>query len=181
MKQCTKCLQTKALDDFAKNRSNKSGLHSWCKQCMSDKVLEYRGGRVYKKMRITSTHKQCRLCENMKPKSEYASRDGKSRRTETYCKECRKFMGHERGIEKYGLDLDSYMKMFSEQNGVCKICDRPEMDGRRLSIDHDHSCCAGASSCGKCIRGLICFKCNSALGMVQDNVAILKSMIKYLS
>ena len=57
MKQCTKCFQTKSLNEFAKNSGNKSGLHSWCKQCMTEKVLSYRGGRVLKQLMKTETNK----------------------------------------------------------------------------------------------------------------------------
>lgn len=178
MKQCTKCKTNKPLDQFAKNKGNKSGIHSWCKQCMSDKVLEYRGGRVFKQLVVTETHKQCRICEEVKPYSQYS---GTKRAKESYCTECKKFMGTERVLKKYGLTVDSYMKMFNEQNGVCKICQKPEPNGKRLAVDHDHSCCSGTRSCGRCIRGLICFKCNTALGMVNDDTDILNAMIEYLS
>src|SRR4029077_2130187 len=36
--------------------------------------------------------------------------------------------------------------------------------GALLAVDHDHNCCPGAHSCGKCIRGILCGTCNSALG-----------------
>ena len=72
MKQCTRCKETKPLDKFAKNKGNKSGIHSWCKQCLSDKVLEYRGGRVFKQLAFTETHKQCSICEEVKPYSQYS-------------------------------------------------------------------------------------------------------------
>lgn len=180
MKQCTKCLETKNLSEFSKNKSNKSGIHSWCKKCMTDKVLEYRGGRVFEKLKATSTHKECRICREMKPYSAYASKDGKSRRKESYCNECKKFMGTERVLKRYGLSVDSYMEIYNRQNGVCKICKNPEKDGKRLAVDHDHSCCSGAGSCGKCIRGLLCSRCNKTLGMVEDNIEHLNSMIQYL-
>lgn len=116
----------------------------------------------------------------MKPYSEFSSKDYRTKRTETYCRECKKFMGTERVLSRYGLDVDSYMDMFNKQNGICLICKNPERDGKRLSVDHDHSCCDGAYSCGKCIRGLLCSRCNKTLGMVEDNIDYLNSMIEYL-
>ena len=147
---------------------------------MTDKVLEYRGGRVFKQLVKTETHKQCRICEKIKPYSEYAGKDSKTKQRESYCIECKKFMGTERVLKRYGLTVDDYMELFRKQNGICKICQKPEIGGKRLAVDHDHSCCSGAYSCGKCIRGLLCTKCNQALGMVADDISILESMIAYL-
>lgn len=39
-------------------------------------------------------------------------------------------------------------------------------------VDHDHV--TGT------IRGLLCSKCNTLLGMAKDNIAILENAIKYL-
>lgn len=181
MKQCTKCNETKPMDQFAKNKGNKSGIHSWCKPCMTEKVLGYRGGRVFKQLAKTESHKQCRVCEQMKPYSEFSKKDKRNAQRESYCFDCKKFMGTERVLSRYGLSVESYMQIFNSQDGVCIICKNPEKDGRRLSVDHDHSCCAGAYSCGKCIRGLLCTRCNKTLGMVQDNCDHLNAMINYLS
>lgn len=48
--------------------------------------------------------------------------------------------------------------------GTCEICKR---GFDNLHIDHDHSCCPGNYSCGKCLRGLLCPGCNSNLGWVE--------------
>jgi hypothetical protein len=70
--------------------------------------------------------------------------------------------------------------MEKSQNGVCKICGEPEKYKNRLSVDHDHSCCPGITSCGKCIRGLLCSNCNRVLGQVNDDKGLLQKMIDYL-
>lgn len=180
MKQCTQCKKTKPLNEFAKNSGNKSGIHSWCKQCMTEKVLQYRGGRVFKQLSKTETHKQCRICEQIKPYSEYAGKEKRIKAKESYCIECKKFMGTERVLSRYKLTVDDYMYMFNSQGGLCMICKKPEIGNKRLSVDHDHSCCSGAGSCGKCIRGLLCSRCNKTLGMIEDNIDYLSSMIEYL-
>lgn len=49
-----------------------------------------------------------------------------------------------------------------------------------LVVDHDHACCAGGTSCGECVRGLLCFRCNNALGYALDSSDILKGAARYL-
>ncbi len=41
-----------------------------------------------------------------------------------------------------------------------------------LAVDHDHVT-------GK-IRNLLCFDCNTGLGCFRENIAMMKSAIKYL-
>lgn len=64
---------------------------------------------------------------------------------------------------------------------VCYICQKPETNGKGLSVDHDHSCCPGAKSCGECVRGVLCAACNKSLGLFQDDVKVLARAIKYLN
>jgi len=78
----------------------------------------------------------------------------------------------------YGLTHDQYQAMLQEQNGVCAICKRPPTAKKRLAIDHDHDCCPAGGSCGKCVRGLLCFRCNSLIGRTDADT--LRSAIAYL-
>lgn len=86
----------------------------------------------------------------------------------------------------YNMTFGQYEKMLAEQNGVCKICHKPETavrDGNvlDLSVDHDHTCCPDkARSCGKCIRGLICGNCNKGLGSFFDDITVMEAAIAYL-
>ena len=80
---------------------------------------------------------------------------------------------------KYGISQDDYDRLFAEQGGVCAICRKPETAKDRLgrtrtnlSVDHDHR--TGA------IRGLLCHHCNAALGHVDDDLELLRSLVAYL-
>jgi len=84
-------------------------------------------------------------------------------------------------LNRYGLTTEQYQDIFNKQNGVCAICKKPEIVRKNLSIDHDHRCCSHHKSCGKCIRGLLCFRCNQALGLLNDDIFILESARLYLS
>jgi hypothetical protein len=72
----------------------------------------------------------------------------------------------------YALSEKEYELMLDEQAGVCAICKRENPSGERLSVDHDHTT--------NDVRGLLCRKCNAALGQVDDSVEILMEMAAYL-
>ncbi len=70
-------------------------------------------------------------------------------------------------------------KIIQYQNGLCPICNNKlEQD---INIDHDHSCCPGSYSCGKCIRGVLCSGCNRGIGIFKDNIENLRRAIKYIN
>lgn len=69
-----------------------------------------------------------------------------------------------------------------EQGGACAICGAVEdQEDRLMAVDHDHACCPGSYSCGKCIRGMLCVRCNRGIGFFQDNLKFLESAIRYLN
>ncbi len=67
----------------------------------------------------------------------------------------------------YGITLDDFERILEEQGGLCAICREPPR-GERLYVDHDHACCPGRRSCGRCVRGLLCHRCNSHLAFIED-------------
>jgi hypothetical protein len=169
MRNCSKCKLYLPHDRFSKGTNQ--GYSSYCKECAH---LYYRGRYQNKKkiMKVTETHKQCRVCEELLLFDEYSGKRN------PYCKKCHAYLGHVRNVRKYGIEPEDYIIMLKEQEYKCKICKTKTT--KRLCIDHDHSCCTDNNSCGKCIRGLICFDCNVALGMIKDNINTLQSMIEYL-
>lgn len=72
----------------------------------------------------------------------------------------------------HGLTQSQFDEIRERQLGKCAICERiPEND--RLVVDHDHDT--------KVIRGLLCDRCNRALGLLEDDVSVLRSALRYLS
>lgn len=61
--------------------------------------------------------------------------------------------------------------LLNKQGGVCAICAIP-ISGKNAHTDHCHST--------KEVRGILCRKCNLALGHVRDSTEVLRAMIKYL-
>jgi len=72
---------------------------------------------------------------------------------------------------RYGIDVDGYERMLDRQQGTCAVC-RNKCTRDNLAIDHDHQ--TGA------VRGLLCWRCNGALGKARDSVELLTKLIAYL-
>jgi hypothetical protein len=58
----------------------------------------------------------------------------------------------------------------------CEVCGSKE----RPTLDHDHSCCPTGKSCNNCIRGILCHKCNTAAGLLDDDVDRMISLAAYI-
>lgn len=85
---------------------------------------------------------------------------------------------HTRFKRLYGITLEDYNTLLLNQDGLCAICSKPESVNRvdtifSLSVDHNHKT-------GE-VRGLLCGKCNRALGNFFDSTELLQNAIKYLS
>ncbi len=83
-------------------------------------------------------------------------------------------------VNTYGISREIFDRMLAEQGGGCAVCGGLNMSGRELHVDHDHSCCKGGRSCGKCVRGLLCSRCNTGIGQFRDSGALLATAASYL-
>lgn len=73
----------------------------------------------------------------------------------------------------FGMSVEEYDAMLLRQDGRCAICgDLPDVLKKPLCVDHDHAT--------NKIRGLLCQRCNTGVGQLQDSVDNLKAAIKYL-
>ncbi len=77
----------------------------------------------------------------------------------------------------YKLTPVGYIKLLIRQRFSCALCHTSDV---KLVVDHDHSCCPGRESCGKCVRGLVCYNCNIFLGRYDTNPDILQQTHEYL-
>ncbi|MFD1083921.1 endonuclease VII domain-containing protein [Micromonospora andamanensis] len=79
----------------------------------------------------------------------------------------------------YRITPEKYDEMLKAQDGVCAICG--EGPGKKaLHVDHDHACCPGKESCGKCVRGLLCYRCNAGIGLLRDSPEIMRAAVAYI-
>lgn len=80
----------------------------------------------------------------------------------------------------YGMPQESYQALREEQLGLCAICLDPLGEGKEVHVDHDHTCCSGQKTCGKCVRGLLCSFCNRGIGQLREDPDILQRAVLYL-
>lgn len=85
---------------------------------------------------------------------------------------------HWRYHRVYNLPVEVVENLFRPENYKCSNtgCERVS----DLVLDHDHSCCSVSGSCGKCVRGWLCRKCNGVLGMADDRLETLLGLVEYL-
>lgn len=76
--------------------------------------------------------------------------------------------GHLR--RKYGLTQNMFEALVLAQLGKCAVCDANEATD--LHVDHDHRT-------GK-VRGLLCGKCNKAIGLMNDDPDLMMSAKRFL-
>lgn len=70
-------------------------------------------------------------------------------------------------LNRYKMTMEEFDKMSA--NG-CWICGGQNIGIRRLHVDHDHKCCGPDISCGKCVRGILCNRCNISVGKYEKNI-----------
>jgi len=144
-------------------------------------------GRTTKYL-VDVTEKPCTSCNIVKHIEDFPLRNNRISGRQSSCKKCYQKYHSKMNYEKskanpdytrgrnlwknYKMTLDEYDNMLISQDGVCKVCGGQSLGKGRYHVDHDHKT-------GK-IRGLLCHKCNVALGMVQDDISHLKALIKYL-
>lgn len=141
-KACAGCGEEKYDQGFPRDRKSSDGRTEWCRLCSKSKS--------------DSGLKLCRDCGEWLPLDEFRSKRTPSMQSYHNCCICR-------NAKKLGSDKKEYLRLMVEQGGECAMCNRTESDnGARLAIDHDHDS-------GK-IRALLCNRCNSSLGMLDDQI-----------
>lgn len=132
-----------------------------------------------------------------KDKSEFRKRTSLKRGYQSWCKDCERLANNSRYIPKpkkesikkdtklsekkrqlkirYNLSYEDYLLMYERQEGKCLICEKHKVLGtmKGLYVDHCHTT-------GR-VRGLLCSRCNTLLGYIENSDNILDNIKKYLT
>ncbi len=150
-KACTKCGVVKLLSEFGREKRSKIGKSSHCKVCRRSAVDSHYSG----------------LSDEEKKRRRAPYVNGAYCRSANYKK-------------LYGITLEDVRKMHQDQMGLCanRGCGQAiEVDKiigphkHKAVVDHNHET-------GK-VRGLLCYKCNTSLGLLEDKNVVL-GLTEYL-
>lgn len=183
-KSCPICKATLPLSDFAKNNRRPDGRGSYCKPCAREKYHRPARQRKQAVPRPTEGKQECRTCGEVKSYDDFYWQADKGRLA-YYCKHCKKVQdkayrdGNPREYRskvlkrKYGITAAEFDQMLAAQGGGCAICETDvNPDSRSLAVDHCHKT-------GK-VRGILCGRCNKALGLLRDDVLLFEKAVTYL-
>ncbi len=131
--------------------------------------------------------RECTYCKRTLPVEAFSLQSGSDVIRRPGCKEClAKYRSEKQfrdSLKQHGLTPEQYEGMLSKQDGRCAICrtDKPfgpvDYEGRKrkrrmFSIDHCHAT-------GK-VRGLLCARCNIAIGNFSDSIDLFRAAIAYI-
>lgn len=167
MKRCSKCGQEKDESEFY--RYLKTGkLRAQCKVCINSYNLAHQAANPKKANARTRAWRERNPGRTTANTLAWRKRNPDRHRRNSIW-------------SSYRVDFDA---LWEAQGGLCAACGQPMIRGGRkadsVCVDHDRSCCSGPKSCGKCVRGLIHWRCNLALGHAEDNIELLEKALAYL-
>ena len=73
---------------------------------------------------------------------------------------------------QFGIDRETFQALLEQQAGLCRICCEAMRPGAGTHVDHSHS--SGQ------VRGLLCQRCNHALGHLRDDPLLCEAARDYL-
>jgi hypothetical protein len=175
-KRCSGCKRALPVTAFAKDRNRSDGLQVRCRECVAEySAAHYRrrrealGKPVREKVDVPAGHKLCRVCDEIKPHSDWHRNASASDGLSTRCKACRAVQGRQGHLKRqYGITEAERDELIASQGGVCCIC----LAALPVHVDHCHET-------GR-VRGVLCFSCNAALGQFKDRPDVIRRAATYV-
>ena len=120
----------------------------------------------------------CLTCNEWKPWAEFYEDPTTAYGRQSNCAAC---AAVRRTLKVFGLTQAEGNWLTELQSDLCALCGAPEPINKRLSVDHDHTCCGPHAGCKNCIRGLLCSICNRLLGHVETKPELVPRFADYLA
>lgn len=117
--------------------------------------------------------KECTGCKKTKHRDLFSKAKLRADGLQGECKACSK---ERKLLDRYGITHQDYLRMLEEQNECCAICEihiDEYSQYRHFHVDHCHTT-------GE-VRGLLCFPCNTAIGLLGDDPVNTDRATKYLN
>ena len=163
-----------------------------CRECQQEKPLK--GNYQPDKTMFDGFASICYDCRNVTRRPKERKRYAEDPEHRRKCREeAKKWYEENPGLansrerkRRFNMTEEGFAQRLEEQNGGCAACGSKDTGAKRGSknknwhVDHDHSCCSGKKTCGKCVRGLLCQPCNLILGLAKDNPETLVKLSEYL-
>ena len=164
-KRCIKCGETKSLDEFGWHNRNKGQHRNMCKDCSRIWLKEY--NKSPKGQKIRGDYREQYKGRMKELQKLYRDDPVKRKASKKYH---RKYWL----MKQFGITPDDYDRMLKDQNSCCAICgsDKSGNRSKNFMVDHNHET-------GK-VRGLLCYRCNQAIGAFKDNSILLRKAADYL-
>jgi Recombination endonuclease VII len=177
LKECSKCGDIKSFDDFFPHAGRLGGVHSACKRCRQIALFPNRKRPYRPQTRcfvdIENQVKECAQCRLVLSFDDFSVGPAGSRFRGGVKSRCKKCISHNsrsgHRARRYGITPEQHQSMLDAQNGACAIC--KQALGSPY-VDHCHAT-------GK-VRGLLCMKCNTGIGMLADSAERLEAAAAYL-
>ncbi len=194
-KRCNRCVVLKQLVDFHAAPRGKYGRTAICKDCRNTENAAKRDPE--KQRAYYQANREKTLAYQKARREDPVVREADRRRYEQrqadpevraanverarLWREAHPWKRREHTLnERYGITPAQLDALVEAQGGGCAICKLALVSSKTTHIDHDHACCPGKKSCGACVRGVLCHRCNLALGMFDDDPARLRDAAAYL-
>ena len=174
-KTCKSCKQTKELSDFyllskVTKNTDELGYDYYCKYCRNGSHL-----RSVKNNKVRCSLPDCDRPHYAKTLCRmHGERLKRTGSTEAKIKPVsnvkednpKAYINRKSQLkQRFNMEIDDFVARSADG---CEICgDKPE---RNLQVDHDHNCCDSTKTCGKCVRGIVCHTCNTAIDKMENGL-----------
>lgn len=161
-----------------------------CRTCDEEKPADQMSNWWSKRREVRLYGPDCKTCRSAKRRIDLASKAREAtRKRERYASDPEfreRFLDTQRKW-RYGITRERFDAIMAAQGGGCAICGTATPDGNGWHVDHDHTCCGTLDhraprrrTCGKCTRGILCNRCNLAIGRFRDDPDVLLQARAYL-